>query len=535
MNPSCLKHTNIPGTSRLFSDYLYHFDRLQSYFAWNPADEQAYRRAAQQISYPQERRAAMVQALTEQNPNAKAALKTLSAENSVAVVTGQQVGLFSGPAYTVYKAVTAVRLAQRLTEQGLNAVPIFWLATEDHDLAEVNHVWVFNAEGVPVKLQAEISATGGPVGETVLGDLPMASLAEALRDFPYAGDVLAAVERAYQPGVQLGAAFRALLQDMLAGLGLLFLDPLAPAVRRIAAPFLAEAIERNGGLVQELQTRSRQLEEAGYHAQVHVEAGSSLVFLLQKGRRLAFKVQEGRFVHKKLSFSAKDLQAVAEHVSPNALLRPVMQDFLLPTVAYVGGPAEIAYMAQSEVIYRNLLNRMPVMMPRNGFTLLDGHTTKLLNRYNVQAQDLLHYEELTRERIAQRLIPPALEERFSQTQHVIENQIAQLSGTLVQFDPTLEAASQRSSAKMKYQLEKLSRKVKRECLRRNQQAAHDADYLIHAIYPHRHLQERFYTVLPFLAQHGPDLIERLLAACRLDCSDHMIRSVSDLPSLVYSS
>jgi bacillithiol synthase len=535
MNPSCLKHTYIPGTSRLFTDYLYNFDHVKPYYDWDPFDDQSYSGAARQILYPQDRRAAMVQALAEQNPEAKAALKVLADNDSVAVVTGQQVGLFSGPAYTVYKAVTAVRLAHRLREQGLKAVPVFWLATEDHDLAEVDHAWVFNANGAPVKLQAEIKATGGPVGETILGDLPMGMLAEALKDFPYAGDVLAMVERSYRPGVRLGTAFQTLLKQILQNLGLLFLDPLAPAIRKIAAPFLAEAVDRNSALGQALRERSQELESAGYHAQVHIEPSSSFVFLLHEGRRLAFKLQDGRFVHKKLSFSASDLQAHAESLSPNALLRPVMQDFLLPTVAYVGGPAEVAYMAQAQVVYHNLLGRMPVIAPRNGFTLLDERADKLISRYKIQIQDLLNYDELARERIAQRLIPPTLEDRFGETRRVIEKQIEQLGSALLEFDPTLEGASRTSSTKMKYQLEKLARKVKRESLRRNQQASHDADYLIQTIYPHRHLQERLYTILPFLAQHGPELVGRLLSASRLDCPDHMVRSVAALPSLVYSN
>jgi uncharacterized protein YllA (UPF0747 family) len=171
---------------------------------------------------------------------------------------------------------------------------------------------------------------------------------------------------------------------------------------------------------------------------------------------------------------------------------------------------------------------MPVMVPRNGFTLLNDRTAKLLTRYCLQPQELLEYEQLTRERIAQRLVPPALEDSFSASEKRVEEELSRLSAELTGFDPTLHEAAEKSAKKIRYQLSKLAGKAKREALRRNERASADADYLVNMIYPHRHLQERFYTILPFLAQHGPGLIGRLLEAAQLDCPDHMIRAVSGL-------
>jgi bacillithiol biosynthesis cysteine-adding enzyme BshC len=534
MNPSCLKHTQIPGTSRLFADYLYHFDRLKGYFDWNPLEPASFQQAAGQIRYPPDRREAMVQALARQNPGVTA-IDVLARPDSVAVVTGQQVGLFSGPAYTVYKAITAVRLAQRLTKQGLPAAAIFWLATEDHDLDEVDHAWVFQSKtAAPVKIQARLKATGGPVGATTFEDLPIGQLQRALEGFPYADDVVAMVKKAYAGGATLGAGFTALLKEILRDLGLLFLDPLDPAIRQIAAPFLATAAEKAPELVQRLQERSAQLEAAEYHAQVHVDRDSALVFLLDEGRRLAFKLQEGRFVNKQASYSLQDLQARSAEISPNALLRPVMQDFLLPTVAYVGGPAEIAYLAQSQVLYHELLGRMPVIVPRNSFTLLDHHAAKSMARYHLQVQDLLQHEESVRDRISQQLIPPSLDETFSAVSKTIDAELSRLSAEVAAFDVTLKAALDKSGAKIRYQMNKVARKTKREALRRDGQTSEEAQYLINTIYPHRHLQERLYSILPFLAEHGMDLIGNLLSAAKLDCPDHMVRETTELPALVYS-
>src|ERR1022692_4665732 len=167
MEAACLRHTEIPHTSKLFSDFQYHFDRVSRFYSYHPGDPTAYVAAAKELAYPADRRAELVTVLRARNGDS-ASLDLLARPETVAVVTGQQVGLFSGPAYTIYKALTAVRLAEQLNAQGIPAVPIFWLATEDHDFAEVNHCWVFDAEHHPIKLEkAHSPATSQPVGQFV--------------------------------------------------------------------------------------------------------------------------------------------------------------------------------------------------------------------------------------------------------------------------------------------------------------------------------------------------------------------------------
>jgi uncharacterized protein YllA (UPF0747 family) len=167
--------------------------------------------------------------------------------------------------------------------------------------------------------------------------------------------------------------------------------------------------------------------------------------------------------------------------------------------------------------------------------LFDHRAAKLMERFRLQMPELLAHEQLVRDRIAERLVPPGIQESIGTTREAVDRELGRLNAGLQTFDPTLAAAVDKSNAKIRYQLEKLSRKVTRERLRRDRQAAEGAEYLINSIYPHRHLQERFYTILPFLAQHGLDLVGRLFEASRLDCPDHMLRDVADLPALVYSN
>ena len=524
MESMCVRQTLIPGTSKLLADYLYHFDKVSAFYSWPIGDLDSFRKAAEQIRFPEERRAAIVSALREQNGDSPA-LSRLAKSGTLAVVTGQQVGLFSGPAYTIFKALTAVKLAQDLTSSGLPAVPVFWLATEDHDLAEVDHAWMFNHLGLPQRVLLEDTpGTGGPVGSVGLGGVRLQKLRQALGDLPYAEGVFTLVQQAYRPEATLGSAFSALVRQILKDFDLLYLDPLAPSIRTISAPFLSQAVDRLPELTARLRERDSELRAAGYHSQVHIEADTSLLFLLRDGKRVPLRWKEGRFVAgKDSSFSSEELHAAAEHLSPNALLRPVMQDYLLPTVSYVGGPAEIAYMAQAQVLYQDLLGRMPVILPRNGFTLLDGRSSKVMERYGMRLPDLLGHAQDVRQCIASKLVPASLLTELDEVRNSIQSSVHKLQDELSRFDSTLEESAQKGAAKISYQIAKLSRKTAREALRRNKRAEAEASSLMNLVYPHEHLQERFYSILPFLAKHGLDLPKRLMNEVQLACPDHMVR------------
>ena len=525
MEPPCVRQDLIPGTSKLFSDYLYHFERVAEFYSSHFSDLDGLSGSIQQINYPAERRSQMVEALRLQNGDS-ASLQKLAKSGTVAVVTGQQVGLFSGPAYTIFKALTAVRLAEHLCEIGITAVPVFWLATEDHDLAEIDHAWVFDQDATPKKVSlANSVSNGGPVGDVLLGELPTADLRGALGQLPFADSVVERVQAAYRPGQTFGAAFRSLLHDILKDYGLLFLDPLAPEIRHIAAPLMSEVAWRLPELVPALRQRDHDLSAAGYHSQVLVDEDASLLFLLADGKRVPVRFKDGQFVTRERSYSTGDLQQVAHRLSPNALLRPVMQDFLLPTVSYIGGPAEIAYLAQTQVLYQQLLGRMPVIFPRNSFTLLDSRAAKLLDRFGLHALDLMDHQENVKSRMAAKLVPAKLKEDFESLRSSISSSVATLDSKLMSFDPSLQSAARKSEAKILYQVNKLCQKTAREAMRREERATQNATYLVNLVYPNRRLQERIYSIVPFLAKYGLDLPQRLFSQTQLACPDHMVRTL----------
>ncbi len=519
MHSTCVRQSDLPHTSRLFADVLCHPDRIASFYRHPLRDLGAFHAAAREIQFSGERRAALVAALRVRNP-ASACLDRLAQPGTLAVVTGQQVGLFTGPAYTVYKALHAAKLAEWLTANGLPAVPVFWLATEDHDFAEVNHAWVFDSEHRTTKLEMQRSAGAQPVGEVTLLDPPLRELREALRGLPFGDQIAGLAEETYRAGGAMGQAFGELLRRVLAGFDILQLDPMQPAFRELAAPALRAAVESAPELTARVLERNQELASGGYHAQVHVEDHTSFFFLLENGKRLALRRHGREYLLNGRRFTTEELMDRAVSLSPNALLRPVVTDSMLPTVAAIEGPAETAYMAQSEAIYRIILGRMPVAVPRAGFTIVDKRSDKLMGRYGLTLPDSFHGEEALRERISARLVPPALTGAMRETVTAVESAVERLRGEMAGFDPTLTLALDRSARKIRYQLGKIERKAGREALRRDTRAARDAASLYGLIYPERRLQERVYSILPFLAEHGLELIGQVYGAIQLDSTDH---------------
>jgi bacillithiol biosynthesis cysteine-adding enzyme BshC len=523
MQCTCVRQTDLPNTSKIFVDLIYHFDRVQDLYPWEPNNLAAVALAAlaAQSSFPDERRARVVEALAALNQG-NASLEMLAKPGTVAIITGQQVGLFSGPAYTVYKALTAIRIASELTAQGTPAVPMFWLATEDHDFAEVDHADVFGPDHQPVRLKTSTPDQAGsrPVGELPIGDVPLAELRKALAEFPFADEAVALVERAYKPGATMGSAFAAIVKELFAPYGLLLIDPMSPALRSIAAPLMRQAVERMDELSDDLMLRSKALTDRGYHAQVLVDSKTSLAFLLQNGQRLALRRTADGFVAGLQKWTNAELADRAAHLSPNALLRPVIQDYLFPTAAYVGGPAELAYLAQSQVLYKKLLGRQPVAFPRAGFTLLDERSASRMKKYRLNPQDLLVREQIFQETVAARLVPASLKQSLEKTKAAVAAALDGFGDDLSHFDPSLVTALATSRRKIEYQVAKIIRKTGIQILAKDAQAQRDAKALSGLVYPDGHLQERLYSIVPFLAKYGPGLIDEIYSQVRVECPDH---------------
>ncbi len=518
MDCRALAFRQLPHQPKLSLEYLDHFERVKAFYA-HPPKMQAVTRTARKLDYPRERRAEVAKLLREQNIGLGAGAETRSnlarlEKGAVAIVTGQQVGLFSGPAYAIYKALTAVQIAEELTRSGIPAVPVFWMATEDHDLDEVRTATWFD-QGKLRRFELPVVEAGRPVGGISLGaevESFAREAAELLSD--QGSDLLAEYLReSYRPGETYGSAFARLFTRLFAQQGLILMDPLDQGLHRVATPLYQHALGERDAVNEKLLQRGKDLDRVGFDAQVKVTSRSTLLFYLGDGVRQVITASNGKFQAGDKSWPRDELihltHAEPGKFSPNALFRPVVQDYLLPTAAYVGGPAEISYFAQSEVIYRHLLGRMPVMLPRAGFTLVDAKAAKLLRRYGLTVEDVWAGPQSLRHKMEGASVPKGLSKTFERDQKQIQKMLTQLGKQIAKLDPTLKGTVERAKQRIEFHLEKLRQKAgKAQDQKAGLILAH-MQYLESLLYPHKALQSRELCLLPFLARWGASGLSEL--------------------------
>jgi len=540
MECSCIPYTRVPKASALYLDYLYHFDGVAQFYSGSPFELGSYQKVAHELGSVSQDRSELAAILTRQNQDfgceepTFANIRRLSQPGIFAVVTGQQVGLFSGPAFTLYKALTAVRLAQWLSEQGLPSVPVFWLATEDHDLDEVARTAALNDEyelialGDPgvraaarssvgyVRLSAEVSAVLDRVETLLPGGEPRDRLLEDLRE-------------SYQPGATWGRAFARFMARLFSRWGVVLLDALDESLHRLSADIYEQAIVRAAELRERLRARSELLVRASYHAQVHAAEDSTLVFVAQEGNRTALHERSGAYSLDGVpQISQAELRGLAASqpilFSPNALLRPLVQDRLLPTLAYVAGPSELAYHGQSQALYPAFGRPQPVIFPRAAFTLVDARIQRLLEKYRLRVEDTWQGEEHLRRKIAAAGFAEGWSERLDQSEQDLTRLLQRLRGDIEALDSTLVDVLDHAEEKMRYQMDRLKGKISRAALQRSEMLGRHAQLLLRFLMPNKDLQEREVGGIYFLGRAGYELLDRLLAQIDTRSSDHQVFS-----------
>jgi bacillithiol biosynthesis cysteine-adding enzyme BshC len=524
----------------LFTDFLSNHPKVQQFFPRSAHFAEWLRDEGAIIQYPSERRRQVSDVLDRQNRAWGASAKTLENVNrlrggAAAAVTGQQVGLFGGPLFSLYKALTAIKLADLATQSGVDCVPVFWLATEDHDLEEVNHVSIPGPDATLLNLMTPTQATaGGPVATAVFGNEiqgPVDMLGVTLGD----SEITAVLRECYQPGENFGSAFARLFARIFADWGVILLNASDSMLHHVAEPMYRAAVERVAELDDALLARGRELEAAGYHQQVKVTPSSSLLFTLRNGarvpvhRRINGETQQIEFTIEDEKISQPELlQRIAsapQQFSANVLLRPVVQDFLLPTLTYTGGSAEVAYFAQAAVVYEKLLGRVTPILPRFSATIVEPKLRSLLDRYQLSLPDLFHGPEPLQERLAASTLPGELQSAFDSAEAGLKTSLAAIRGALAHLDKTLVDAAENSESKMHHQLESLRAKAARAELRQAEVLGRHAQLLSNALYPNKTLQERETAGIYFLARYGKELLRNLYDAIHADCLDHQVISL----------
>jgi len=544
MKAQCLPFAQIPHATRLFLDYLSYTPSVRGMYPRSPLFSEWVKEESHRVVYDASRRAKVSEILERQNRAWGASPKALAnierfRRGALAAVTGQQVGLFGGPLFSIFKALTAIKLAEQATAAGVDCVPVFWLATEDHDLAEVNHVALLSEHGLPEPFAVESRAfesnavADAPVGAVKFG-AEIEPVVERAAILLGDSEVTTWLSQAYRPGETLGSAFALLFARLFADWGVILLDPADKNFHDLAKPLFRAAIERASELDEALLGRGKALEAAGYHQQVKVTAATTLLFEVKNGARTVvrrrnngvngceFAVGEERISPKEL---VDRIEQAPEKFSPNVLFRPVVQDYLLPTLVYTGGAAEVAYFAQAAVVYEKLVGRVTPILPRFSATLLEAKAERILTRYQLGLPEVLQGSEKVREAIAARSLPPELQARFSEAYASAEQSMAAVREAIGRLDSTLIQAADRARMSMWNQINRLHRRASRAELLRNEVITRHADALIHALFPHKALQEREVAGVSFVARYGPELLANLYQMIRPDCHDHQIVEV----------
>ena len=533
-----LPFPELPGIPAFFLDYLSYTERVAPFFS-SPWKIEEWMKSSWSPPFGTPHRAEVCRVLEEQNSQFGSGLRCFANLELLrditcrAVVTGQQAGLFGGPSLTIYKAMTAIQLAATLKENGIPAVPVFWIASEDHDLAEADHCIQPDSESNPIvyRYPAGPDAAGRPVGKVVFSERVQEVLANFISVWPdseFKPDLLSLLTLSYSPGSSFALAFGKLMAGLFEEFGLILLDPGEKALKELAKPLFQEILIRGGDVQQALIRRNQELESSGFTPQVLFGENSFPLFLEEDGKRKALIREKGTFGIKgaegfyTLEQLLQSLRESPARFSTSALSRSLYQDFLLPTVAYVGGPAEIAYFAQTSSLYPLFGETMPVLFPRSSFTLIEKKTQKVLDKAGLEFEDLFGGNE----QLFKRVVEEKIDGHSAGALDAAENQIAVILDTLEpvlrKVDPTLVEALENSRTKILHQVNSLRGRFIAAAARQDEILSRQMGKVLNLLYPDGKLQERQLNFCYFLSRYGPQILRMIGEETKHHSADHRV-------------
>lgn len=530
----------IPHQSKLFLDFQANSPNVAKFYPEKQTPLKDF--AGKVLENYKIDRSALCNTLDEINKSFDAGSKTLENINllrqndCLAIVTGQQAGLFSGSLYTIYKALSAVKLSEELKKQNIKAVPIFWIAEEDHDFDEVKKTFVLDREGKLAETEntPENYQEGSPVGSVVLDEainLTREKLFAQLVQTEFTADIKKILSETYQTGETYSAAFAKFLAKIFSGYGLIFLSPLNEKLKNLCSPIFVKAIEKSDKIIPALLKRNGELKMENYAAQVLVEENSFPFFHInEEGERQALRVdlqnQKIKTQKSGVEFDKAKLKVIAEkapqNLSPNALLRPVVQDYLLPTLAYFGGAAEIAYFAQNSVVYEILNRPATPIRHRASFTIIEPKHRRTLEKYTLEFTDLFEGKEKISAEIVEKFLNTETAREFTAVEEIINTQLNRLDRHLLESEPTLVDNLANRRRKILWHIGALRKKYHRAEIFKHEVAKRRIETLYTTLLPQNALQERTLNVTTYLNLYGEHFIEWVYNAIDSDEKGHQI-------------
>ncbi len=529
------------GVTPLFVDYVTDFEKVGEFYSADFRNRKSWKKVIDRVLSAERDRSSLVRVLTEQNKQHHCGIRTLANidllgnENTVAVVTGQQIGICTGPLYTIYKTITAIKLAEQLTSQlpDYNFVPVFWLENEDHDFNEVNNVHLINSEGQIEKVEYLLGGkpfdkNPGAVGKLVIDEFAdkfFDELQGKVQETEFKSQLFASLRGHYRSGATLSAAFVGLMNQLLEESGLIFLDPNDVDLKKIVAPVFRKEISEVTRTSKLVIDKSAELEER-YHAQI--KAKSLNLFMHHKGGRYLIEPRENDYSLKgtRQFFSKEELSSIAEQtpelLSPNVVLRPICQDTLLPTAVYVGGPAEIAYFAQLKPVYEFFGVQMPVIYPRASVTILEDKIKTILEKFQVDVSEIWSDIDPVLIRIAEQVSEVKVDGVFEQLIRRIREAVGESRYGIQQVDATLSGAIDSTLARIESQLNVLKEKTQSAQQRRQDITMKQIQKAATHIFPNSNFQEREFNAVYYLNKYGPDFVKWVGGEIVVDRFQHQI-------------
>jgi bacillithiol biosynthesis cysteine-adding enzyme BshC len=529
-----------PWIRRLASDYAFAYANVAPFYAGDPATSAAWADTiARSRTLPrQPAEIAKVIAAQQARRNAPAEAREAGAKladpATRVIITGQQAGLFGGPLFTLLKAITTMKLAAQVArEHRVPVVPVFWIDAEDHDWPEVSGCTVLDSEFVPAAVRlADLPGAGTqPIARLTLTDAILPALDQleaALPDTEFRPDLVNALRAAYQPGGGMAASFGRFLEYVLGPHGLVVYDSSDPATKPLARDVFVREVSEPGNTARLAHRAGEALVARGYHAQASLPDGTVSVFHLN-AERASIRVEGDRAQvgdeTTTLAALIEEATQHPEHFSPNVLLRPLVQDTVFPTICYVAGPNELAYLGQLKEVYAHFGIPMPLMYQRGSATLADSATLRFLSKYDLPLTALRAQDESALNQLLESQLPPTVEQSLAAVASLIEERMAAVAAAVPQIDPTLEGAANSTLGKLQHEVQALHNKVIQAAKRRDETLRRQFQRAQALTFPEGHPQEREVGFVWFLNRYGPALVDRLMEELPLAMGHHHVLTI----------
>ena len=535
---------DIPGSQNLFLDYLYEFENVKDFYQTNFHNKDEYLTKFKNISDQQKDfKIDLPNILTGQykglNPSTKTQknISLLSDKKTLTIVTGQQLGILGGPLYTFYKIITAIKLSNFLSDRydDFHFVPVFWLEGDDHDIEEVRSISLVNDANEIKKISYNLGIEGiaedennGSVGNQIFKDTINTFLEELtgnLRNTEFSQPLLERLKTFYSTGKSFKQSFKELMFWLFDKYGLILFDPQDIKIKNLLKPIFKKEITDFRQHAEKIVNISAKLEET-FHAQVKVQA-VNLFYSNEDGRYLIEPVENDfRLKRKRKKFTYDELSETIEkepeNFSPNVLLRPICQDYILSTAFYVGGPSEIAYFAQVMPLYEFFNTEAPFIYPRSSVTIIEKNITLLLEKYVLNIQDVFRNPEELKQKVINSISETTLDDIFTETSNTIETAFDHLKEKLFDFDKTLSDASSKYKQKVSQYLNEFKLKSIEAQKRKHETTLRQIDKIINITYPHSTLQEREINFIYFLNKYGEGFLDQVFDELAINKFEHQI-------------